>query len=297
MHDKYGRRILQDDYGGVRNMTDTERQIECTLDLCDIYERKLSHAGLNKVIKDGCHDAGFDYCDRLYIGSHFCSNYFDMMDPEQYMILNSVRYKLSLVIPITTQVNLEKVKQKLHVLIKVLPGIDEIIVNDYGMIKWVKENTFLNIRLGRLFTKTLRDPRYEQRNVEYDITGFQRSMIRQFGITGIEYDSAIPLAEDKGIGTDRVYKSIPKDINCSLYRPYSYLSVGQVCEYASIGKTMDKKFTPNAKCCRQCHKYAIEYKMKETEKFVRLGRAILISANRVVPLSRESYRDVFFPLT
>lgn len=280
-------------------MDENTRLTECALSFCEIYEVLLRKYGnVLRIVKEGCRAAGFQYCDRIYIGSDFCGNYLLRMNMDQYKKLKNLTAPLTLNVPVITQRNLEQAKKKISDLREMFgASLDEIVVNDFGMLEWAGGFEGLSVRLGRLFFKNLRDPRYTDPGTDmHSIFRYQKELMKRYGVSGTEIDSIFPAWKKFPDEKDMVDVPAEFGVSCAFHRPYGYMSTGQICEYASIGRPADQKFVPNAPCSGQCQRYLIEYQMRPEENFVRLGRAILIPVKRMVPKEKAAYRDVYFML-
>lgn len=250
------------------------------LNLCDISD----YYCVNCKIEDFYH--------RIYIGSYFCSQFFLKFDITR--LLNSINNQnVTLVIPIISQKNLSKGKERIASLIEYF-NIDEITVNDVGMLSYISDNFRVKINLGRLFFKESRDLRYlEYINQKYilpeDIIDLQSVLVNS-SISAIEIDQ-IATELDISKAKDKII----------VHEPFCYISTGQICEFASIRKGYEEKFLKNCSCCKECQLNIITYKKmvqktKEDVKFYKIGRAIYFLNENCKIISSQKYRRVYFPV-
>lgn len=252
---------------------------ETCLNLCEIEEFECIYpvvSGVKEKIK----------FTRIYIGSYFCDELFLKIDYNNVRnLLDKISntYKVTLVIPIFCQGNLKKGKEVVHYLIEYYHDIiDEITVNDYGSLSMIhqfynadKQNNRLKINMGRLFFKDYREPRYEEyfeRNWKPKSFSFiLKSTIEKYNINEIEID-----VTHKSI-------NLSESPNCiiGLHTPYTYMTTGKICEFASMYRLVQKKFRPNADCSKECLKSVLEYDVDDNRKWFRVGRTIYFENNSI----------------
>ncbi len=220
-------------------------ETETCLNLCEIADFPKLKTVISKV-KDNYK------INRIYIGSYFCDLYFLNCNYGQIINMNNEIFsdenKITLVVPVATEKNLEKVKCRIVNLIKeYMDIIDEITVNDYGMLEYLYGITDIKLNMGRIFFKDYRDPRYSE-YFEKDWTPkynneYLRKIIERYKINEIEIDVT--------------HKSIRINDICGiitgLHTPFTYMTTGKICEYASMYKGTTKKFRPGIECARECN--------------------------------------------
>ncbi|MBP3889113.1 MAG: hypothetical protein J6F30_15935 [Cellulosilyticum sp.] len=270
---------------------------EC-ISLCEVMEHIHSiEPQFEKVIENVSRVAGYSKCERIYIGSSFCGQYFLHLSEsliEQLMkVCQEKALKVTLVLPIFTQKNLKKGKDKIaHLLNCYQDIIDEITVNDYGMLFYIRETyKKIGINLGRLFMKDYREPRYE----EYfnsvlkprGFTNYLKDLIKQYQIKGIEFDPTHKIID---------FSEKPESVEIGIYAPYAYITVGQICEVGSISKPVEKKFRPNEPCGLECYKHRMRYFMEDSRDWRRIGKAIYFE-NKAPEIRGVSHaREIYAPL-
>lgn len=229
----------------------------------------------------------------IYIGSYFCSQYFINIDFVEHIESFCAAHNCSivLVVPVISQKDLWKAKDKIGDLIQNLP-IDEITVNDFGMFEYISKNYSIPVNFGRLFFKDTRDFRISdyyknELNPSFlEAISIYRDLYR---LNGIELDPTAQILNL--IGVD--------GIQISLHEPFCYLTTGNICEFASIQKPINKKFRPNLHCERTClhvfEKYEQVNHMVPNEKIYRIGRAIYFYTESPTIHCNQSIRKIYFP--
>lgn len=182
---------------------------------------------------------------RIYYGAEFCENLIPL--PGQVTRVSTRARKegfaLSFLTPYCTDAGLEKLSK----IFSLLPDRTEVILNDFGVLKRMREMGLNNLIpvLGRLLVKYKRDPRItffkmEKRLMGYlrssniNIPEFQEFLLRN-GINRIEIENSF-----------QGYNFRPdKNIRVSLYYPYVYISTAVRCVFKRALNLPD--------CRRDCH--------------------------------------------
>ncbi|WP_310604751.1 hypothetical protein [Anaerosporobacter sp.] len=271
-------------------------QISC-LNFCDILNYlKQEEETIDDIIKRTASVAGYEHVERIYIGSYFCAQYFLHMDDnlidEIVTYAKSMEMRLTLVIPIIAQKELENVLNKIERYCDYFENcMDEITVNDYGMLAYIHETYDVRLNMGRLFMKDYRDPRYpvyfksELRPKIF--TKYLSRLIREYQIDGMEFDLTHLIIN---------FESKPSGILIGLHTPYCYMTVGQICEYASINKEVEKKFRPNQPCAKECQETIIRYDLRDNREWIRVGRGLFFENRECQIEGINKYRAIYFPV-
>lgn len=252
--------------------------IEC-LNLCDILIKDC------KIVKNKY--------ERIYVGSYFCAEFFMHMGIEELGIfIGSQSSKITLVVPIFSQKNLEAGKEKItHIILKYYDKIDEITVNDYGMLDYVSNSFNICINMGRLFMKDYRDPRYEDyfrsTNSPRIFTEYLDKIISKYKVKGMEFDPTHSKID---------FASKPDNMVIAVHTPYAYMTTGKICEYASTNTHIDKKFRPNKSCEVECANTRIHYEITDTMDWIRIGRTIFFENRKCELINLEKARLIYFPV-
>lgn len=272
------------------------KQTNC-LNFCEIFTYVYDvYSNIEELIDNINQMAGFPSCERIYIGSYFCGQYFlHLSEPLLKELSDSCKQKnikITLVVPIFGEKDINKGKEKIMKLTSDFQNtIDEITVNDYGMLSYIHNHYSLSINLGRLFMKDYRDPRHQ---IYFEgvmkpkiFTKYLSQLVKDYNITGLEFD---PTHKEMDF-SERI-----EGVTIGIHSPYCYMTVGQICEYASIQKEITKKFRPNATCGVDCKNAVIHYHIRDTNDWIRLGRTIYYDNRDYIIKGLEHIRSIFFPL-
>lgn len=237
-----------------------------------------------------------DY-ERIYVGSNFCSQFFLKNNCYEYILEYAQKENkhVTVTIPIITHKDLMEAKNLIETFVEKYQGvIDEITVNDFGMLNYVsRKYPQLSMNIGRLMLKESRDPRvsnYENSVTEPALFSVINKFSEYHNVTGIELDEIC-----KNI-------IIPSEIYekycISVYIPFCYITYGNICKYASVHKTIEHKFRPNCKCALECTvMYEWYYKSAEQSatNLFRFGRAIYSYKNQRTTFNHEPQRTIYSP--
>ena len=272
-------------------------KVEC-MSLCEILESIHSiEPCFDKMLNHINTMAGHTTCQRIYLGSSFCGQYF--LNLSEKLVNETIKnceargIKVTLVLPIFTEKYLQAGKNKLaHFLTHYEKIIDEITVNDYGMLHYVHQQyPNVGLNMGRLFMKDYREPRYEAYfNTVLKPKGFTnylKEIVTSLNVKCIEFDPTHQFID---------FGEHPKSVEIALYKPYAYMTVGQICELGSIGKSIEKKFRPNEPCGAECYTQRMRYFMEDNRKWVRVGRAIYFENEAVEVTGATIIRCIYAPL-
>lgn len=228
--------------------------------------------------------------ERLFIGSYFCSQYFLNMGFLSYLkhYLNDHFYRLTLVIPIISEKDLVAVKRKIDYMLFELP-IDEITVNDVGMLSALKSNHDVRLNLGRLFFKDERDIRL-QSLCKHMLHPAEFDRLKEY-----EHRYSIKYAE---LDPTRSYLDLSNntEIKFAIHMPLCYMTTGNICKYASINKRVTEKFRPNTVCSNECQEvYEIYTPEKQEYALYRIGRTIYFVSDLPKAINGQFSRLIYFP--
>lgn len=275
------------------------RTVTC-VNLCDIFMNDQ----ILKIIKE---KESMNPYKRIYIGSYFCAEYFMNLSSHRITKIlselsnndESIKYSITLVVPIFTQKNFKEAKTLIEKLMNEFnQNIDEITINDYGMLKYVHdqfqvEKKFnVKINAGRILSKDYREPRYpdyfNQEWVPKILNSYAEKIFKQYGVSGLEFDL-----------THRVlnFKNQEQSFDLAIHTPFAYMTTGKICEYASINSDVKQKFRPNKSCTLECNNCLIQYDVSNERNWFRLGRTIYFAnANCEIRTKDNDYLLVYFPI-
>jgi len=257
------------------------------LNLCDLLDRTdLLNDNIQKLI----HLPELVDAQRIYIGSYFCSKYFLGIDfaEELKCFLKEHPKKITLVVPISSEKDLLATKKQLQQLLNKLP-VDEVTVNDVGMLTSIHKSCSIRLNLGRLFFKDARDirlPEFYKQTIHPAALDLLNNYFTNYPIGFAEFD---PISSVLDLQTN-------SEIGLALHEPFGYLTTGNICKYSSIGKSITQKFRPNATCNRQCQGI-FEVSMSKTNDYTlyRIGRAVYFETERPQTVNGSFERYICFP--
>ncbi len=132
------------------------------MNLCGLLNSSILNKVSFKALCDGLERKRSEAIQRVYIGSSFCSQYF-LEFSGYYEVFHYCREKkipVTLTIPVFSEKDLKKGKEKIdRICLEGINIIDEITVNDIGMLAFLQNKNTVRLNLGRLFFKDSRDCR------------------------------------------------------------------------------------------------------------------------------------------
>lgn len=273
------------------------QSINC-INLCEILPSLQNTSSIRRILSEAMKIAQFTTCERIYMGSSFCGKFFLHQKQETVMSLFGLcrdkGINVTLVVPTFSEGDLASGKHRLKQIVQWgRDCVDEITVNDYGMLLYIKDTFPHTINMGRLFMKDYRDPRYE----EYFqmpwkpkmFTSYVNGLIREYKISSIEFDIT---------HRNMDFSEVPDAILPGLHTPYCYQTVGRICEYASIQKDINKKFRVNQDCNENCLENLIRYHVTdENVEYIRKGRTVYVRNPGYELTGLNKYRLIYFPIT
>ena len=113
-------------------------RVRLCANLCEIASPRAPVGELEAALAATCLNAGSPHCERIYVGSYFCENYFLGLTDAFHESVRKLcwRYDLgaTLVIPIVGQAFIERTWQRIPDLIARFSDVyDEVVVNDVAM--------------------------------------------------------------------------------------------------------------------------------------------------------------------
>lgn len=257
------------------------------INLCDILdESDFKGNTIEKLLQAQC----IADADRLYIGSYFCSQYFLRMDfiSEIKKLVEQKHDSLSLVIPIFSERDLSIAKKRIRHILEELP-IDEVTVNDVGMLSTLSSISQIKINLGRLFFKDARDIRL----ASYFNSTLHPASLDQLSDYrtryGIQYAELDPICTVMDLGNET-------DVKLALHVPFGYMTTGNICKYASISKDIQFKFRPNISCNKECQRIYETYAPSPSDyRLYRIGRAVYFESAIPATINGSFERLIYAP--
>lgn len=266
------------------------------LNLCEILPYLQKRRNIEEILKDAAWEAKFQKVERVYVGSSFCGKYFlqqsDKILKNLVSICRDKDMKATLVVPVFSEGDLKDGKRRMEQILQLGTDIfDEITGNDIGVLSYIKDKYSLAFNVGRLFMKDYRDPRYE----EYFhtpwkpkmFTEYFKCLVKEYNIRGIEFDMTHKNMD---------FSQLPEDITVGIHTPYTYQTVGRICEYASVDKEIAKKYRPNDNCHTNCAENLTKYLVSDGNiEYVRFGRAVYFKHPGYELHNLDKYRLIYFP--
>ncbi len=273
-------------------MKDEFKKENC-VSFCEVLHALSAKSSMDNILSEACIFAGYNSIERIYIGSNFCSQYFLSCQSETLsqlaLLCQKKNIKITLCIPIISEKNLLEAKgliEKLYLSFNNL--IDETTVNDYAMAIYIaRKYPDQKINLGRLFQKDTRDiryPEYFSDKIVPSTLAYDFHKLVGITINSVEFDPTNSTIDLSGL------KCVP-----AIYTPYCFATVGNICEYASIGKQFNEKFRPNADCTLNCQRNVIRYFYNDNTQYLKVGRAVFFKNLDWTITGVGQYREIFEP--
>lgn len=234
-------------------------------------------------------------CNRFYIGSYFCGKYcmksMWILGDSLHGLFLEHGWKLSLVVPIPMEYERNILKSGVKRFLEAFRDtVDEVIVNDYGMLDFIntlKSELKLDIRIvaGRLFSRNYRDARYEDYS-ESEVCLYFPELLR----------GKVQAAEADIVSERMDFSEFPEDVDLHIHYPLTYLTYGQNCEFASTQQNDAFKFRPGLPCGTQCMAGFMKTASKDGTDFWHVGKAVFMKNPKVLSYSKNPERFIYWPL-
>lgn len=227
---------------------------------------------------------------RIYIGSYFCSRFFLSTDYSKLVEFARIsKCNVTLVLPVFTEKDLQKAKKYIYTILEKYKGvIDEITVNDLGMLFYVIRNIPIKVNLGRMFYKEPRDVRIPE---YYNQDGTLNSLIPLNEIVDLTSLNTIEIDEIKL----KIRSESIQTVDIAVHTPFCFMTTGNICKFASINKDIEHKFRPNCLCQKECasiyEHYSELYNGSQIDIF-RIGRTVYylnLKRSKIENLKRNIY--------
>lgn len=218
--------------------------------------------GVEALVRRIAAEAGWPDCARLYLGSSFCGNAF-LRNTESSIIQavqafsEAFEVPCTLTVPSVSEGELPAVKRRIDRLLEKFSCFDEVTVNDYGMLGWAAERGGATLNIGRLFSKDLRDLRYEE--------GFPRTYRPAFlGRSLDELQTMYPMLggiELDPCGSKVDLTEAPVEVTPALHDPYLFVTTGAFCPYAPV-TAQGLPARAGSPCAQQCESAVTTYRVE-----------------------------------
>lgn len=270
------------------------------VNLCDIFNLNTNNEDYIEKFLMKIEKMTQNKVERIFLGSYFCDRFF--LNFKGYKVLlqfcKAKGIYVTLVIPVFSQNTLNIGKERISKICRSFEGmIDEITVNDLGMLYYVQNFNKYKVNLGRLFFKNPRDcriPSYTDSTVTPAfISKLNLDFWKKQSINCIELDPTnqiLDVSEAKNL-----------DVMIALHSPYCYMTTGKICKFASIHKSINKKFRPNVTCQMECMYISDTYTghIPQTNcdpMIYRFGRTLFFENDEVKIIGKNQERLIYFPI-
>lgn len=247
---------------------------------------QIKYDSAEELISHCEHNSGSPV-SRLYLGGSFCGRLFIKIAGRQFEFFAPYclahNLKISLTVPVFTEQHLAEGKRVIVELLKTYGGlIDEVSINDCAMYDFVSQSFSGRLFAGRLISKVVRDPRYPE---------YGRQSVRipapPVSVSGAELDAS---------ASELILEGASDDYIAAVYTPYSYISTGMICSYASFYLDVEKKFTPLDNCAAICGKYYTKHEDNAGNVFYHIGNTIYYASGYPRVTGASTVRQIWFPL-
>ncbi len=271
------------------NMCDVADYCEPSFDASALCDHVLAQTGFSRI-------------DRVYVGSYFCDRLFlALSDAALSGIARVCRERAmhaTLVLPIFSQAALSRGVDRADAILAGHRGLfDEVVVNDIGMARHAArryERFGVGCGFGRLLSRDARDPRYWATTEGMRPCGMDAGAVRDLcpnaPIASVELDPFAPLIDASPLA----------GLPVALHLPHCFMSTGHICEAASVGKPVSRRYRPDAACARECMEaYTLTESagwetMPET-CFAKMGRTVYFENPSCIVAGGRASRIIWSP--
>ena len=234
-----------------------------------------------------------DY-QRVYFGNEFCERLLPSTET-----LSGVRQEIAdrkldftLVTPYVTDAGIQKVAR----LLETLPSGTEVVFNDWGVLRIIRQNfPALQLVQGRLLTKLKRGPRiahfldklppdalHHLRSTNLGVPAYQQ-FLKKHTINRVELDNPIQGLDLEGV---------PADLKLSLYIPFAYVSTTRFCLVANCDIPEKKGVIGVFPCHQECQKYTFYLNNPVmTTLLIRKGNTLFFKNTKLPPDLKKTTID------
>ena len=264
-------------------------KMEYSLNVCDIFSVLMrKYSSVENIITTAEEKTNQKY-ERLYLGAYFCDLFFikniKNILVEAYPCCKDNNIMINLVLPVFSESNLSGGKSAIHEVLHMYADvIDELTINDFGMLSYISERTSLDIFLGRLIQKYARDIRYpDYSKSTFEFYGYDD--LYEEICKGIEFDICAEKMKIR-LGGKKVV----------VHRKYAYATTGRNCYFAGVNKSIWSKLSDMNHCDEMCNKFFVKSTDKGHNSYYRIGKAVYFEMPSAKIESEGTIRFVDLPV-
>lgn len=202
---------------------------------------------------------------RVHFGNEFCER---LLPTEAQLdralaLTHELGLELSVVLPYLAEPAFRRATRLVEHLAERRPDT-EVVVNDWGLLRFVAGLDDLRPVLGRALNRTLADPRIPEHLAD-DLPREAMDALRGGALGSPAYSNLLERYRVRRIEVDVSPLGLPMDhrlseVAISLHLPYTYVATGRVCLFAGLGRRATiagRRFTPGA-CRYECSRFELD---------------------------------------
>ena len=263
--------------------------MEFCLNLCDIFTALIrEYECIENLISVAENKRKIKY-RRICLGSYFCDTYF--IKNIKNMLVSTYPYcqendiKITLTLPVFSESRLNDGLDLIdELLIQYKDVIDEVTVNDIGMLQYISKKNNLATNQGRMMQKYTRDIRYANYSDDrFQYCGYMDKY--ESFVEAVEFDICSKSME--------IHIGRKKTI---IHRNYQYTTMGRICWFAGLNRCVRNKFNLNSLCDESCGRFFLNYIDREGRMFYQVGKAVFSEVFSSEIKTDSEIRFADFPL-
>jgi hypothetical protein len=208
---------------------------------------------------------------RFYTGDEFCIHRLPRPD-DLYALCQLAKAEnrdLTFLTPPLTDDGMDQCRPLFDIL-KAMDLQTEVVVNDWGVLFFLKENyPLFQLSVGRLLNKGFKDPRLMDPD---EAATFSAETAELFN--ACTFDSVEFLAKMRELKVTRLERDLlpfgeseikpPGGLQTSVYFPFGYITTGRVCWMKSFANADSRKFSLSNGCRQPCNKITLKLNHAKT---------------------------------
>lgn len=199
------------------------------------------------------------HVNRLYLGDEFCSHRLSdlnfMREISQFAREN--RLELTILTPVLTDREMDRYTPLFDYLNEFHKNV-EVVVNDMGVILFLKENfPLFRLAAGRLLNKAFKDPRLTDAADLSLHSGEAETLLNECTFDNEEFHEIMAGLEVERLERDLLpygKTDIEKisGMKTSVYFPFGFITTGRICWISTFNQPEGSWFMPQDRCTRPC---------------------------------------------